>query len=46
MCSRLFPISLLSDLVFPVLCWCLWSTWTWVLCKMINIHGFGQWWII
>jgi hypothetical protein len=28
-------LSLLLDLMYPVLCWVLGSTWTWVLCRII-----------
>ena len=30
----------LLDLVYPILCWGLWSTWTWVLCRAINMNLF------
>ena len=36
-----FPLSLLSDLVYLVLCWDLWYTWTWVLCRVINMDLFA-----
>lgn len=35
-----FLFSLLSDLVYPILCWGLWSTWIWVLCRVINMDLF------
>lgn len=35
-----FPLSLLLHLVYPVLCWSPWSTWTWVLCRVKNMDIF------
>jgi hypothetical protein len=35
-----FPFSLLLDLVCMVLCWGLWSTWTWILCRVIDMGLF------
>ena len=42
MSLRLFPTFSFIRLVYPVLCWSLWSTWTWVLCRVviwINLHS-------
>ena len=39
MCSRLFS-TFLSCLIYLVLCWGLWSTWTWVLCRVIDMDLF------
>lgn len=33
-------LSLLSKSVYLFSCWCLWSTWTWVLCRMTGIDQF------
>ena len=30
-------LSFLLDLEYPVLCWSLWSTWTWFLCSVIHM---------
>jgi hypothetical protein len=38
MCS---PLSLLLDLVCTVLCWDLWSTWTWILCRRTDVNIFA-----
>ena len=35
-----FPFFLLSGLLYLVLCCGLWSTWTWPLCRVINIDLF------
>lgn len=34
------PLSLLLDLIGPVLCWGIWSSWTWVLCRLIDMYFF------
>jgi hypothetical protein len=35
-----FPLSLVLDSAYLVLCWCLWLTWTWALCKVTNMDLF------
>ena len=36
-----YSLSLLLDSVYLVLCWGPWSTWTWTLCKVINMDLFS-----
>jgi hypothetical protein len=36
-----YPLSLLLNLVCLVLCWGIWPTWTWDLCRVINMHLFA-----
>ena len=40
-----FPLSFLLRSVYLVLCWGPWSTWTWALCKMINLDVFSFFYI-
>ena len=40
MSSGLLPTFFLLDLVYLVLSWGLWSTWTWVLCRVIDMDLF------
>lgn len=32
-------LSVLSKWAYQVICWGLWSIWSWVLCRMINLMG-------
>jgi hypothetical protein len=40
-----FPLSLLLDSVYLVLCWGPWSTWTWALYKVTNMGLFSFFYI-
>ena len=36
---------MLLDLVYPALHWGLWSTWTWVLCRLVDLDLFAFFYI-